>query len=616
MDIENQELFQFLKQRQPLDSLEHGALLQWHQAAELLYWRAGETILKQGEHNDAVYLLRSGAVEALDEKDHLINTIDEQQGWFGYRSVIRGGEATLTLRASEDTLAYRFPAQLFLNTYAASPAFKRFFSQRKPERFRTHLSRATIFATPPLDTPVEKLAAPVHLISDEVSVQQAAQMLLKSTPRVLAVYSHRQKDRIRLVDETVLLETLQKGISPATPLAQAIRRSPETRFDAKRPLGEVLTQMLKQQKSFVLVQLDMHQFGVVALDKLHRQQSTLTRLNEQISHARAFSHLKAAAESLPQLFVELVRTHVPPRQVGELMSALGEALTAKTVQLIEAALGSAPIPYGFLIAGSMARQEQTLKTDQDHALVLADHYDPALHGEYFSQFSQQVQHYLESFGYEKCPGNMMASNPRWRTPLHQWQKTFHRWREVPDGEAIMHASVFFDICNAWGDEALSAPLRQQIYHQTPQAGLFLHHLAENALKFRPPIGFFRHLIVERDGQRGEVLDLKKRGIAPIVELARVYALSGGLEALNTWQRLKQAAEAGIISQQGYEDLRDALDLISQIRQQHQARQIEQGEAPDNRISPKVFSHLEQRHLKDAFAVISEMQKSLALKFNL
>lgn len=616
MDIEQQELFQFLKHTPPLDSLGRDTLKQWHETAEITYWRAGETILNHGDHNDAVYLIRTGAVEALDAEGTLVNTIDERQGWFAYRSVINGGKVTLTLRASEDTLAYSFPADLFLKAYRANPVFQRFFAQRKSDRFRTRLLQSPAISNLPLDTPIADLAQPIELLPDTLILQQAAQKLLSTTPRVLAVQAQHNPAHIRLVDETALLEALQAGRMPHTPLFEAVQRAPETPFQPQRPLGEVLAHMLKQQQSFALVALAADQWGILALEQLQQRQSTLISLSEQVSQARTFSQLKKVADALPKLFVELVRTHVRPQQVGELMSALGEALTAKTVQLVEAALGPAPIPYSFLIAGSMARQEQTLKTDQDHALILADHFDPALHGTYFAQLSEQVQQHLETFGYEKCPGGMMASNPRWRQPLHQWQRDFYHWMSTPDGEAVMHAGVFFDIRSAWGDEALYHPLRQLVQQNTPKAGLFLHHLAENALKFRPPIGFFRHLIVEKDGQRGEVLDLKKRGIAPIVELARVYALSGGLQALNTWQRLKQAAEANIISQQGYEDLRDALDLISQIRQQHQAHPIEQGETPDNRISPKVLSHLEQRHLKDAFAVISEMQKNLALKFNL
>ncbi len=313
----------------------------------------------------------------------------------------------------------------------------------------------------------------------------------------------------------------------------------------------------------------------------------------------------------------LVRSHTPPKLCGELISRAGEALASRALQLLQHALElPQDVPFSLVALGSLARHEQTLRTDQDNALILGDHFDALLHGPAFEQLALRFNDTLAELGYAYCPHEVMARNDRWRQPLHRWLKNFRQWIEEPTPDALLNTAIFFDMHLIGGDQALLAHLRDQVLRWSRENGLFLHHMAANALRFRPPIGFFRTFIVEDHGDRTHVFDIKKHGIAPITELARVHALTGGLKALNTWERLEQAAEAGLMSPQGHADLRDALDLIALVRLQHQARQIERGDAPDNLINPDDLSRLERRHLRDAFTIVREMQQALALRHNL
>jgi len=95
---------------------------------------------------------------------------------------------------------------------------------------------------------------------------------------------------------------------------------------------------------------------------------------------------------------------------------------------------------------------------------------------------------------------------------------------------------------------------------------------------------------------------------------RIYALRGGITALNTRDRIKAAGEAGIVSPVGARDLLDAYDLIAETRLKHQAQQIAAGQAPDNFLDPANFSELERNHLRDAFLVVKTMQSALGSLF--
>ncbi|MCB1992492.1 MAG: cyclic nucleotide-binding protein, partial [Geminicoccaceae bacterium] len=132
----------------------------------------------------------------------------------------------------------------------------------------------------------------------------------------------------------------------------------------------------------------------------------------------------------------------------------------------------------------------------------------------------------------------------------------------------------------------------------------------NSLKHTPPIGFLGGFALIRSGEHKDTVDLKHGGIVPIVDLARVYALDGGIEEVNTRERLIAARAAGSLSEAGAGDLVDAYDLISRIRLEHQARQVRDGNRPDNFMAPASLSALERRYLKDAFGVVKSMQAAL------
>ena len=102
---------------------------------------------------------------------------------------------------------------------------------------------------------------------------------------------------------------------------------------------------------------------------------------------------------------------------------------------------------------------------------------------------------------------------------------------------------------------------------------------------------------------------------PIVDLARNYALAGGLDAVNTQDRLAASAQSGEVSAQAARDLGDALEFISALRIAHQTRQIAAGQAPDNFLRLDELSSFERGTLKDAFGVVQKLQSVLSQRYH-
>jgi CBS domain-containing protein len=178
----------------------------------------------------------------------------------------------------------------------------------------------------------------------------------------------------------------------------------------------------------------------------------------------------------------------------------------------------------------------------------------------------------------------------------------------------MLSSIFFDLRPVTGKLKLFRPLQQNILKKSQKNQLFLAHMTANALKHRPPLGFFRQFVLERGGEHDETLDLKHRGIVPITDIARILALSQGKGAVNTVERLRGCAGTPALSSEMAENLEDALEFIASLRIQHQAEQIRKGRPPDNYVPPSELSELEREHLKHAFRVIQTMQESMAKRF--
>ncbi|NTW68169.1 MAG: hypothetical protein HGB21_17945, partial [Nitrospirae bacterium] len=229
---------------------------------------------------------------------------------------------------------------------------------------------------------------------------------------------------------------------------------------------------------------------------------------------------------------------------------------------------------------------------------------------YFADFALYVRDGLVKCGFPLCPADFMASNPKWCQPLSVWKKHFTGWIHHPTPEAILRSLIFFDFRPLYGDESLGVELREYLMKNLKGQNLFLAHMASATMKNRPPLGFFRTFIVEKGGEHKDELNLKVRGIGPLVDIVRLLSLESGVSETSTLERIEaMKGRHPTIDTMGSE-LTQAFEFITLLRIHHQVEQIERGEAPDNFINPRTLSNLEKRILKESFQVISTVQDDI------
>ncbi len=614
MEVEQLEIRDYLATCPPLMELPADCLNEVTNGLEIQYARRDSNVLKVGERNERVLLIRSGAVEVLLPDGQLYGRFSEGE-WVGYRSVIRGGAVSMEVKAIEDTLFYAVPAELFLKVMERFEKVRKYFSDRKPERLRSAIQEirgGDGFALVAMH--VRDLMKLPMLVGKGESIRQVACQMNEFNAQTAMVTGDNGALCGIVTDVDFRKRVVAEGLSVELPVAEIMTPKPLT-LTPRDQASEALLLMARRNIRHLPVVENNDVVGVVsATDLLRSQSHNAIYLVGDVFAAKDVARLAELSNTLPKVLVSLVKQSLPANDIGQTITSIGQAITRRLLVLAEEKFGEAPVPYAFIVAGSMARREQTAHSDQDNGMILSDAYDEAEHGEYFRNIARFVSDGLNACGYVYCPGDVMATNDQWRQPLAVWREYFRNWIENPQPKALMYASIFFDLRCLHGDKSLLDTLQADVLSKTKVQTLFQAFMAGNALSHKPPLGFFRGFVLDKDSHDASAekgMDMKKRGVVPVIDMARLYALAGGLEPINTWERLDVIADAGVVTSATVDDLRDAFEFISMVRLQHQAKQIEKGLKPNNFVPPEELSALERRHLKDAFEVVSSMQESMA-----
>jgi CBS domain-containing protein len=136
----------------------------------------------------------------------------------------------------------------------------------------------------------------------------------------------------------------------------------------------------------------------------------------------------------------------------------------------------------------------------------------------------------------------MASNPELCLSQSEWLTRFSRWIEQGNPKDLLNASIFFDFRALAGDADLLIPLKDYVRTKAVAIPRFIKLLADNSLNTRVPLNWFGGIeFTEIDGEK--TIDLKLQGTAIIVDIARIYSLAHGVEAINTRERLAAIGRA-------------------------------------------------------------------------
>ncbi len=605
------EIARFLRSYPPFDRLPAQVVSQIAGELQIEFVRAGQTILTRGgEPSRFLYIVCKGSVDLLRSGDQVVDTLGPGEA-FGHPSLIRGQPPLVTVRAHTDTLLYLLPGAIFHRLRAEQPQFAAFFAASVIERLGYALQSRQAESNPALfQTRLRDLIArPPVFVSAEATVGEAARLM--RAERISSLIVDLDPPGI-ITDRDLRNRVLAEGL-PNTTLVRQVMSAPAITISADALAFEGLLLMLERGIHHLPLVDGNRVVGVVThTDILRRQSNSPLFLPRLLQRATSLADLRRYTDQVAEAVVNLTTTGARVSDIGRVVAVAHDALIQRLLRDAEAELGPPPVPYAWLVLGSEGRYEQTLRTDQDNALVYSDEAGPEA-VQYFERLAELVVNWLVECGFPRCPGNIMATNPDWRQPLSVWQNYFRRWIEVPDEEALLRIAIFFDYRQVYG--ALPAePVLRMITQHAAEHRIFMARLARAALRQPAPLTFFRQVALERRGDQRDLLDLKLRGTAMVVDLARLFGLEAHSSETNSIARLRAAMAAGVLSREDGDNLISAFELLSTLRLHHQQQQIANGLPPDNLVNFHQLGPRERREIKESLQAIAAVQRGVALMF--
>jgi CBS domain-containing protein len=621
---------QFLLNTVPFSFLPESEITRIASELSVVYHPRDHLVFTQGiSHIDALYVIQKGAAERYFEESNQItlhDRISEGSLFGGISMLLNNNIAIRSLKTMEDTHFYTWPRQPFLDICNRFESFSEYFTDTFGKRMLDR-SYASIVAQTiqPREESLQYLNQSIESIYVrnivtclmDMTIQSVAEQMTRHRCSSILV-KNAEGDFIGIVtDSDLRKKVIRTGLSFLKPVS-AIMSTPLRHIPQKALVFEALMSMMQENvKHMAVTGSDDRVVGILTNRDIltSRGRSPLILIRE-IQATDSLDQITHLHEQLPAVVQNLIRNGAKAGNLTRLITTVSDTILVKLLDMAIAKMGQPPCRFAFMVMGSEGRKEQTLKTDQDNAIIYEDPSESSgedVHA-YFMGLAEMVCTWLDQVGYDFCKGNVMAKNPQWCQPVSVWKQYFSTWTHQAEAEDLLQASIFFDFRGGYGDMTLVSDLRQYLMDTLLGWAGFFRHMTENALYFRPPLGFFRNFIVESKGEYRDSFDIKS-AMMPIIDIIRIYSLKYGIAETNTPERMLQLYYKKKLTWDTYSELEHAYGFLMQLRFSRQVNAVLIDKTgPNNFVNPKKLTRIEQTMLKEIFARIDRMQKHISFEF--
>ena len=626
----NEKAFKFLSGVVPFSFLPEEELKKIASEVSMVHYPENTILFVQERSRiECLYIIQKGAAERYYEqngKKTLHIFLNEGEVFGGISMLLNDGIAVRTLKINKDSDFYILPKKSFLHTCSQHGIFSEYFTdafgKRMLNRSYAEIVAKSIRSKEESSQFFSRSVASIFtgdlvFCDTDFPIRKAAAIM--SSNRCSSIFIKKPGgDFVGVVTDTDLRKkVVAKGLDIKKPVSDIMSYLSGTISDNALVFEALIAMMKRNIKHLAVTDSDKKVVGVVTnSDLVAAQGKSPLFLIREISTADSIEKITDKHGQLPELIQGLINSGAKAKNVTRLLTTISDAILNKLIGFAIDELGQPPAGFVFVIIGSEGRKEQTLKTDQDNAIIFEDVSKESEEraGRYFLKLGEKVCSWLDQAGYSFCKGDVMAKNPKWCRPLSTWKKYFSAWIHAAEPEDLLKSSIFFDFRGAYGDMNLITELRKYLFDSLVGWAGFFRHLTENALHFKPPIGFFRSFLVESKGEHQNSFDIKS-AMTPIVDFARIYALKNKIEETNTQERLHQLYLKKVLHWQEYNEIEQSYSFLMQLRFIRQiASVIDENKKPNNYVNPKKLSIIEQTMLKEIFKRIEKFQTKLSFDF--
>jgi len=602
------ETIEFLAAISPFDRLDQPTLSELVEDIAMEYYPKGVKVLTQdGPPSEYLRIIKKGAVKVFrssSDEDEIIIDFRGEGDQFGLVSVISGDRSRANVMAVEDTICYLISKDKIVNLFQTNPEvndhFMRSFFVNFIDKAYDMVNRGPsgmgetdrrLFTTS-----VGSIISRTPVVASQgVTIQRAAGLMVDSKVSSIVLLDDAGIPSGILTDRDLREKVVARGMDIEEPI-KTIMSSPLLSVGSDEFCFEVLMKMVRFKIHHMLV-MDKGEFkGVVTNhDFMVLQGSSPTVLVKEIEEAQDTASLADMVPRLYKTVATLLFEGAKATNIAGLITEIGEKLILKGFDLVERELGTPPVSYSVFLYGGSGRRELTLTLNIRIGIIFDDSGNLSLEStakQYFSSMASRLNTVLGKC----CPGSVdgVLQSDHTRS-LAEWKNYFNSWKHELRG---LPEPQFFDIRHVKGNEEPVDTLVEHLFGLTRLSEDVMDLLATATVENRPPLGFFRRFVVEKSGEHRNEFDLTLKGIRPLVDAVRVFALEKSCRETSTLKRLIYLRER--FEFEYADDIGHALNYLDSLLIKHQLDQIEKGLAPDTFVNPARLSSLEKNSLKEIF----------------
>ena len=625
------ERLAFLKNTEPFSLLPQTELETVANELSEIHYYSRELLYQQNKTSvEGLDIIVKGSYDAFiltsENQKKSKQKVEAHRTYGAFSILLNKGKSMLTVEAQKNTLVYRLPPTFFKELCKKhSDFYQHFLTAFGKEMLNEQY--VGLVSNPEMN--VEALSFDRYFVRrlDSVSAREiihcnihtpchdAARLM--EVHKLSCLFVEDNGELLGYITDIILRNKIIGGqMHSATPVKD-IMEGPIFRIDSHAFVYEAVLLMFDNMIRYLIIEENGEDIGVVSRTKLLSDQAQSPFVFIQsVRLALTTEELRKKWAHVPEVVYQLLTRGVKSEIVNQVITNISDTIAQKVIEGVIHEIGDPPAKFVFMSLGSEGRKEQTLKTDQDNAIIYEDKANEFREKtrKYFLHFAELVSERLDFIGFSFCTGGLMAKNPKWTHSLSHWKRNYNEWIENPDHEAVMNFSTFFDCRYIYGEESLVTELQKHIVQKLEQPSeYFFSLLANNALQYEPPLTFFRGIKTISKGDQ-QVFNIK-RAMTPIVDLVRVYALKYKILETNTGERLEALRRAKIISDEDFHELMQSYYYLMGMRLRYQSLQIAQDhDESHNYVNPKLLTKIEIVTLKEIFKVIEEFQQRIKIIF--
>lgn len=606
----------FLQTIYPFNLLPSTALNDIAQTVDILLLGPEETI-ENDDDSTYLYIIRTGVVQQ-NNLDGTLRAKLGEEDIFGFNLQQNDSEFGYSILAIENTLLYRFDYASLIASVDAYPQIASSLALSLNTRLRAQDAKQDSkqhthqnYLRPNSDLADPKIA----IVSPTDTIQEVANQMRNVIGVSCAFIVDENRILIGMItDKDMTKRVVAQAKNVHESISSIMTKDIHTVYEDELVMSAVHLMMKHNIQNIPVLNNQKQVTGFITPQHLIQNDSVQSIfLLDKIRHADSIAALIDLSKQRSAVFQSMMGSNASPTIIGQVLSMIYDAFTYRLIELAIKQFGQPPCKFTWIVAGSHARNEVHLASDQDNAIILADDATGS-DRIYFNHFAMYVCKALSELNYSLCTGRFMAATPKWCQKAHIWQEYYRKWSTNPEYDLLLNLNVFLEIRPVYGDDDLFENV-DACRHELVSKNMSLTiAMLRNTLRTRPPLGIFKNLVLEKDGNNNKVLNIKKAAISCMVDFIRIHSLMEGGTALNTSERMAFLHENNVLNDVTYQDLSETYNYVNRLRFQHQLQAIQNEKPIDNQLQPDLFGSFERQHIKDAFRIVSTFQELMKMKF--